>query len=186
MRQDALAKDLGMSAIPLREALNTLASEGLVRHVPNAGYTVARLTDDDFRQIYLMREALEDCLLEFIPMQSEESIAALKRINEDLALAASEADIPTMIRLNYDFHFTIFELSGLSLVVEELSRLWNRALPYQAIFYHDANARHRVVEEHEGILSAMAAPGMPGLSEQMSSHRRGLDSRLDRYAPHIP
>jgi len=52
---DETADLFGVSRIPIREALKTLIGEGLVDHQPRAGYTVARLTVQEFREIYLVR-----------------------------------------------------------------------------------------------------------------------------------
>ncbi len=63
IRQVELADRLGVSRSPLREALRTLESEGVVAYEINRGYVVARLDDDDLAQIYRMRALLEDELL---------------------------------------------------------------------------------------------------------------------------
>jgi DNA-binding GntR family transcriptional regulator len=56
---DAVTEAFAVSRIPVREALIRLVGEGLVDHVPRAGYTVAQLTRDELSQFYAVREALE-------------------------------------------------------------------------------------------------------------------------------
>jgi DNA-binding GntR family transcriptional regulator len=60
---DEVAAVFGVSRIPVREALMTLIGEGLVEHRPNAGYTVAKLTTAELRELYLVREVLETAAL---------------------------------------------------------------------------------------------------------------------------
>ncbi|MEV0127664.1 GntR family transcriptional regulator [Dactylosporangium sp. NPDC050688] len=54
---DGVAAAFGVSRIPVREALMTLIGEGLVDHRPHLGYQVARMTAQEFGEIYLVREA---------------------------------------------------------------------------------------------------------------------------------
>jgi DNA-binding GntR family transcriptional regulator len=56
---DAVASELGMSNIPVREALRTLATEGLVEAVPNRGYVVVAATAEDLEDTYRLRTMLE-------------------------------------------------------------------------------------------------------------------------------
>jgi len=57
----ALAEEIGVSVIPVREALNRLASEGLVEQVPGAGVFVRRIDRDELDNMYVLRDALESC-----------------------------------------------------------------------------------------------------------------------------
>src|SRR5687767_5679974 len=63
LRQVQLAERLGVSRVPVREALTTLVADGAVVHTPNTGYAVARFNLAELREIFLMRELLEDELL---------------------------------------------------------------------------------------------------------------------------
>ncbi|TWU18747.1 putative HTH-type transcriptional regulator YdfH [Allorhodopirellula heiligendammensis] len=56
-----LAQAIGVSVIPVREAINRLSSEGLVDHVPGAGAYVRRANRQDLNNLYVLRDALESC-----------------------------------------------------------------------------------------------------------------------------
>lgn len=56
-----LAKEIGVSLAPVREAINRLSEEGLVRHVPGAGAFVREFSRKDLEEIYIVREAIEGC-----------------------------------------------------------------------------------------------------------------------------
>jgi len=60
----ALAKDIGVSVIPVREAIHRLASEGLVEHVPGSGAFVPDRSVQDLSDLYVLRDALESCAAE--------------------------------------------------------------------------------------------------------------------------
>jgi DNA-binding GntR family transcriptional regulator len=58
--QETLASELGLSVVPLREALKTLEAEGQVVYAPHRGYFVARLDMAELTEAYRIRELLED------------------------------------------------------------------------------------------------------------------------------
>ena len=81
LRQEALAERLGISRVPVREALKALEAEGIVRHQPNAGYTVVRLSAEELQQAYLMRAALESVVLRELPRLPAEQLRELTELN---------------------------------------------------------------------------------------------------------
>src|SRR5262249_58597129 len=66
IRQIDWARRLGVSQVPIREALKTLAAEGILTHGHNRGYFVARFGSSEVAEIYLMRRVLERELLQTI------------------------------------------------------------------------------------------------------------------------
>src|SRR4030088_1674226 len=112
--QVELAERIGVSRSPLREALRTLESEGVVAYEVNRGYVVARLDDEDLAQIYRMRELLEDELLRTVRRPDGGVLSDLKNLNEKMIVAIDERNVAEVLRYNREFHFTIFDLSPLN------------------------------------------------------------------------
>ncbi|MBT2272035.1 GntR family transcriptional regulator [Rhodococcus qingshengii] len=173
IRQELMADLLGVSRLPIREALRHLAADGLVRHQPNVGYTVARLQKADFDQIYLMRAALEGEVLAAVPVLDTAALAEIRELGEAVAQAAARGDLLGMRLANQTFHFAIFEQSGLSLVVAELRRLWTLAMPYHAVYLYDPTIRDKVVSEHDQMIEALASNDNERLIDLMNLHRKG-------------
>ncbi len=130
VRQELMAERLGVSRLPIREALRQLASQGLVEHRRNVGYTVVRLEQSEFDQIYLMRNALEREVLASLPPLRRRCARRDPRLGDRVAEAAGRADLLEMRLANQDFHFAMFDRSPLGLVVTEIRRLWRLAMPY--------------------------------------------------------
>src|ERR1700722_8992997 len=82
--QVELAERIGVSRSPLREALRTLESEGVVTYEANRGYVVARVGDEDLAQIYRMRALLEDELLRTVRRPDAAVLDELREINDKL------------------------------------------------------------------------------------------------------
>ena len=88
----ALGKELGVSLIPVREALSRLASEGLVEHVPEAGAYVRKLGRKELIQLYEVREALESFAASAAARRIDEhSLARLRQICLDWRQLAQQA-----------------------------------------------------------------------------------------------
>src|SRR5580704_16248079 len=85
--QVELAERLGVSRSPLREALRTLESEGVVAYEINRGYVIARLGEEDLVQIFRMRGLLEGELLRTITRPGPDVLAQLKDLNDAMMAA---------------------------------------------------------------------------------------------------
>ena len=173
IRQVLMAERLGVSRLPIREALRHLTAAGLVAHEPNVGYTVARLQQSDFDQIYLMRAALEREVLLSLPAFPTDALTEITRAAQQVVIAAEAGDVLAMRLHNQHFHFLMFERSPLNLVVAEIRRLWTLAMPYHAAYLYDPAARARVVAEHDLMIEALARHDNERLVELMNEHRRG-------------
>jgi DNA-binding GntR family transcriptional regulator len=172
--QVELAERIGVSRSPLREALRTLESEGVVAYETNRGYVVARLGDGDLAQIYRMRELLEDELLRTVRRPGPEVLAELKDLNEKMMVAIDERDVTEVLRYNREFHFTIFDLSPLNLVRKEVGRLWQMSDIYSAAWWRrQPEAKKRIGAEHKAIISALRRYDLDKLVEICAAHRTG-------------
>src|SRR5580704_15476744 len=172
--QVELAERIGVSRSPLREALRTLESEGVVAYEVNRGYVVARLDYEDLAQIYRMRELLEDELLRTVRRPDAAVLSGLKDVNDKMMVAVDEGDVTEVLRYNREFHFTIFELSPLNQVRREAARLWQMSEGYSAAWWRrQPEARKRINAEHKAIISALRKFDLDRLVEISAIHRIG-------------
>jgi len=172
IRQQDMAAELGVSRVPVREALGMLAAEGILDHDRHRGYSVAKLTTSELEQIYFMRRPLETALLRDIRWPDTELLRSLRALNDEIQHAAERTDVGTFIELNRRFHDTIFELSTLRLIHREVRRLWAMAAAYQAMYVYGPD-RHRIVSEHREILDALERQDREALVAAIDAHRMG-------------
>jgi DNA-binding GntR family transcriptional regulator len=178
LRQDHLATLLGVSRIPIREALKGLESEGLVIHEPNRGYFVASLEAAALEQIYVMRRLLETEVLRRIEWPDKRELQDIRAINTQLFQAFKRGALSDAVVLNRQFHFAVFALAGLPYMVNEIERLWHQSEQYRALYLADAAARRRVFEEHELIVQALRGRDRPALIEVADRHRIVAEEHL--------
>jgi DNA-binding GntR family transcriptional regulator len=170
VRQVELAQRVGVSRSPLREALRTLESEGMVSYEPNRGYVISRLDADDLAQIYRMRTLLEFEILRTIKPAAA-AVAEIAQHNADMVKAIEAENISAILRANREFHFSIFALSPLSLFRREVRRLWQLSEGYRATYLWLPETRERIVQEHTAIIDALASLDISKLVELCMRHR---------------
>lgn len=171
IRQADIADRIGVSRSPLREALRTLASEGLVTYESNRGYVVSRLSADELAQIYRMRQLLETDLLSSVRKPQPEEVAAINEFNERLIRAQQVNDLAGILNANREFHFAIFRLSPLDRIFAEVHRLWTLSEGYRATYLMMPETRSRIVKEHTQIVAAVRKPDHKRLIELSDAHR---------------
>ena len=108
-----LAKQLQVSRGPVREALKQLAAEGLVREEPRRGTFVAAPTQEDARDLYDLRTAIEARAARLIIENADPAaIDALRAAVGALADAVRASDLKALVRSDYEFHETLCRVSG--------------------------------------------------------------------------
>lgn len=179
LRQIQLAERLGVSRAPVREALTTLVSEGVVVHTPHTGYAVARFNLADLREIFLMRDLLENELLRRVRDYTPAMVAGLESTNEGLKRAAQRVDVSECLRLNREFHLIPLRGAGMPLVLAQIEQLWNQSDFYRSLFYYHREALAGLGDDHEEIIDLARANDWKGVAKAFNRHRRDAAERLD-------
>jgi DNA-binding GntR family transcriptional regulator len=186
--QRAISERLEVSRTPLREALRALASDGMVTRTPNAGYAVAKLSAVDLLQYYSIRTFLETEVLCSIEWPSARSLDELRSHNDSCREAAAAGRIESLMTANRAFHFTMFRWSPLTILIQEIERVWRVSDPYRALHLSNADRRARVSNDHDKMIEAIAARDAESLVQLMDDHRassrRLLQGVLGSSSPH--
>jgi DNA-binding GntR family transcriptional regulator len=189
IRQDATARELGVSVIPVREALKTLASEGLIVYRPQRGYTVAELPPESLDGIFRVRELLEG-EAERIALRraSARTTALMRTAMREQAVAARIGDVVEVIAANRDFHFALFDLCDNPLLLRYVRQTWDTLDPHRAVLYRLAMAAGRTHQQaehargdHQSIVDSIAAGATEQTAQLLREHRRGGHAAFARY-----
>jgi len=124
---DGLARELGISPVPIREAIRRLEAEGWVEYRPNAGAQVASVDASKYGEDMNVLALLEGYATALAARHlDQESIKYLREINVSMGHALQSADIPAFSRLNKEFHFYMYNYCHNSYLVELLHETWDR------------------------------------------------------------
>jgi DNA-binding GntR family transcriptional regulator len=156
LREAALAKELGVSRGPIREAVTRLAAEGLVTVRPRHGAVVRELTVEEMVDAYQVREVLESMAMRLaVPRLTEEDLAQLEKFTDTMAACAEQSDIAKLFEANVAFHELICQLSGNKKLMQVHHRLMVEIAVFQdrTLSLRGGNPT-RSVTEHRNILQA--------------------------------
>jgi DNA-binding GntR family transcriptional regulator len=159
LRQDDLANTLGVSTMPIREALRQLQAEGLVTFYPRRGARVARLSVSEYEEIYRIREELENLACRWAAEDFDRiQIDRLKLLLQEIETAeANFDDVHRRLRLVREFFFTIFEASEKEHLVRILSSLWDLSQQYRLHFSSLPELVPQRLAKYRGIYQACDA-----------------------------
>ena len=152
LRQDKIAVELGISKIPIREALVQLKAEGLVTLHPNRGAFVSTLSAAEASEIYTIRIALETVALE----------AAIPRLTPSMLMQAEntlrvmdvETDVARWTELNWQFHAQLYQAADMPHLINILEPLHVNVSRYLVLYLNNLGFQTTSQNEHYTILDA--------------------------------
>lgn len=176
IRQDALAAELGVSKIPIREALARLEQEGLLFSHANRGYFVQPMSNAQVDEIYALRLLVEpraaaEAAARANDAERAAAIAAFERL--DRAAGGNLADVAVC---NRDFHTALVRPGGKLLTTQLIERLSILAERYVVAHLEPAGRTSRAHQEHQALLDAWLATDGPRFERLLTGH---LQATLD-------
>lgn len=148
-----LAKKLGVSRTPIREAIRMLELEGLVTMVPRKGAEVARISKDDLSDVLEVRRVLEALATTLACKRiTENQKDALKAAALKVEEAIKTKDIMKITQADVDFHDVIIEASGNKRLVQMINNLAERIYRYRLEYIKNEKNHSRIIEEHTQIM----------------------------------
>jgi len=152
-----LAKELGMSRTPIREAIHRLEKEGLVIVETNKGAYIAPISAADMAEIYQIRMVIEAFAGMLVaPYIMEETLNKLKQINEEMILAANIGQYRHADEKNDEFHTEIYKGCNNKRLYDMIIEHWNFARRLRTAVFSVPGRMKEVYDEHEGIIEALS------------------------------
>lgn len=174
--QDAIARELGVSRSPVREAVIALEADGLVEVVPRRGTFVARLRPDDVQDHYELFGLLSAMAAERAAVNLVG--AGLEQLERTIDRFGRASDPDEQDRLNYEFHRQI-HVAGTSRRLRVVLRLLAGSMP-RRYFSMNPHWVEVVDEEHRAILAALREHDGPLVVELVEDHFRKVGAEAVR------
>lgn len=156
LRPAHLAPRLGVSVMPIREALHILDTEGLVTFTPRIGAHVAEISEEDVEELYLVRGALEGLAARLaVQNLTDTDLRSIRAAYEAMGAALERGDFATFSRSDREFHRRQFAASARPGLVKKILEYWDAGRRIYAMTPRTTNQMDAAFKAHGLIMAAV-------------------------------
>jgi DNA-binding GntR family transcriptional regulator len=179
LRQDAIARQFSVSAIPVREAFRQLESEGWVTIEPNRGAAVSLQSADEAREIYEIRASLESLAIGIaLEHHTAQTLAESQRL---LEAAESEPDPTLYVVRNEQFHMSLYAPADRPRLMELIGQMHRRGERYLRLKLGLPIHKDSSDAEHRAILAALVARDIEQAQTLVARHLLATGDLIHRF-----
>jgi DNA-binding GntR family transcriptional regulator len=150
-----LAQQLGVSQMPVREALSRLAAEGAVEIRSKRRIVVPPMTAERFADLLRCRELLEpEAAAQALPYIDAARLRRLRAVDDALGVALRTGDVQGYMERNFEFHFMIYRAQPRATIVQLIETLWLQFGPHMRVVYGRFGTAN-LVDQHQVALRAI-------------------------------
>jgi len=178
-----IAKDLGTSRTPVREAFHSLELEGLIESIPRVGYVVKSTSEQEVEEICEIRMAIEGVAARWAMEKAHKKL--IEELGENISISdgkVSKGDAKAFIDLDARFHEIIARYSGSQRLLELAQTLRRHMLRYRIQSIYSVENVLRAIEGHKGILRAIEKRDLEELNKAIRNHMEQVKKDVLRYA----
>ena len=151
-----VAQQLGVSDIPVREAIKRLAADGLLETKSHSGARVAPINTETLEEIFLIRIELETLSTRLAAKAaSTEEIDALERLVDQMDDSINKQDLDAYSLSNRAFHQQLYRASHAQVLIDMVENLFLRSENSKMVFHYDPDRLRHSNEEHRSIVNAI-------------------------------
>ena len=167
----ALASDLGMGRMPVREAVARLAIDRFITVLPRRGTVVTQVGLDDVLDIFEAREAIECGAVHIVASHAtDEDLATLRRLIEAADRARDGTDHEAFLRDDHAIHSFLVHMVRNSLLQDAADRLLLHNLRFWRMYWASRPAQHATMISHGSLLAALEAGDPEQAEKAMREH----------------
>ena len=166
-----LTERFSVSRTPLREAVRTLASEGILELLPNRGARVKSLTPQEVDDLFQVMGALEALSGELAAINaSEDNLTEIRALHYQMVLHFTRRERMEYFRLNQQIHEKILSIAGNSILEQMYRTLASRIRRARYIANISEDRWAEAIKEHEAILATLEARDGQALGQILQGH----------------
>lgn len=178
--QEMIAETLGVSRMPVREAIRRLQAEGLVTSTPHKGCVVTQLTKEELEELYDIRLALETLAMRLATANiTNEELRNVEAIFTKMTKAARNNEYN--FKINQQFHMAIYEASKRPRLVRMLASIWASIEPYRRAFTSLPGRIPVALEHHRCMLEALQSRDADKAVHYVQEHLKEVSAELHNF-----
>ena len=172
-----LAKRIGISRTPLREALHRLNTEGFLKFIPGKGFFCRDLDPKEIFDLYELRKVIELGALRLAAGRAKrEELEALEQIQDEINAAAAEASVAKLLRQDELFHERLVALAGNAEMLRVLRNI-NARIRFVRVVDSDWAKHAKRNRQHRSVIKMLQQGDGEGCASILEEH---IDLRLDQ------
>ena len=178
-----IAKEIGASRTPVREALHSLELEKLIKSTPSVGYVVRPMSEDEVKQICEIRRVIEGLAARWAMEKAQTKL--VKDLGKNIATAenkVSAGDVKAFVDLDTQFHEIIAKLSRSGHLLELSRFLRRQMLRYRIQSIYSKENVLRAIKGHKQILKAIEGADIDAVEKAMRHHLEQSLKDILRFA----
>lgn len=167
--ESEIARDLGVSRTPLREALMQLERDGFLELEPNRGFSVSSLSSRESAELYPILGLLEARALRDAGRVDASTLRELERLNRELARCTDDPE--TAVQTNFRWHEALLRGCPNAQLLGMIEELRRRVFRYEYAYFAPGKVRlDKSIRLHEGILSAIRRGRRVAAARRLEEH----------------
>ncbi len=164
-----LALEMGVSQMPVRDALSRLAAEGAVQIRSKRKIEVSPMTAERFADLLDCRLLLEpEAAVQALPHITPSLLRRLREVDAALDAAMERGDVIGYMECNFEFHFSLYRANGRQTLNRLIEALWLQFGPFMRVVYGRYGTAN-LVDQHRIALDAIAANDAEALRQAIAS-----------------
>jgi DNA-binding GntR family transcriptional regulator len=181
--QAELSTTLGMSRVPIRTALERLASEGLIDLMPHRGAMVSSVSLQEMKDLYFVRHHLEGVATELAAERlTEEEFAVLESILAATESQVKAGDLEAFLASNRAFHMHIYAGARNAVLARVIESLWDLSERYRRAYLQLPARAHESTDEHRTLCQLLRARENAAAGAFMREHNdKTMRVLLDQF-----
>jgi DNA-binding GntR family transcriptional regulator len=178
-----IARDIGTSRTPVREALHSLELEGLIESIPRVGYVVKPISEQEVEEICEIRAAIEGLAARWAMVKAHGKLVI--ELEKNISIAedkVSKGDVRAFVDMDAKFHEIISKFSGSQRLLELAQTLRRHMLRYRIQSIYLVDNVLMAIDGHKGILRAIEKRNLGEVNKAIQRHMEQSKEDILRYA----
>ena len=178
---DDLAQEMGVSRMPIREALHRLEVAGLVTMMPHRGAVVSEFSEPDIIEVYHIRAVLDGLAARLaIPNLTDADFKQFDKLIAEMQKGIDSNDTEAFLRANREFHTIIWKAAHAPRLSDLLENLYDTSQPFRNVSLQLPDRAKQIIGEHRQIATALKRRDAVKAEKYANAHHEITATRLLR------